>query len=328
MDSEKKSSRKIDKTIGLSEGDADSSELVELSDTSTEDEVGFELVELPDTSAEDEDSFELVEVTDAPTGDQGYDFFLGPRIRLSHREINQLKKVLDEQFYGHDHRTAIIKYYDIPDSISHLDGFELRVSDTDNVRKLTQIPYIVEQFNGRVLVKIGPHDLSGVGGVRIREAIIQDLVKAALAHHGLADKTYRDVDVCANISVRGRKQMLLGFFSRKDPGSHQNAFIKVAGDESLTRWEPRDGPQSFFNDTICAMAVTVMSALFEYGLKEGKIHNSEQATQLILKSEAIKGIFDTLLQIKDGRMDYLVDQVNEQKDDILTPTRDKGHSPQ
>lgn len=316
MDSEKKSSIKTDKTIGLSEGEGEDCESIEPDDASTGDEY----------TAED---FELVELTDTPTGDQGHNFLLGPRIRLSHREINQLKKVLDAQFHGNDHRTATIGYYDIPASISDLPGFELNASDPANDRKLKQIPVIVEEFNERVLVKIEPHDLSGVGGIRIREAIIQDLVNRALVSNNI-EKNYRDVDVCANLSVRGRKQMLLGFFSRKDPGSHQNAFIKVAGEGSLTRWEPRDGPQSFFNDTICAMAVTVMSALFEYGLRTGKINNSEQATQLILKSEAIKGIFDTLLKMEDDRITYLVAQVNDQKDTILglTSTSDKEPSPQ
>lgn len=129
--------------------------------------------------------------------------------------------------------------------------------------------------------------------------------------------------------VRGRKQMLLGFFSRKDPGSHQNAFIKVANEKSLTRWEPRDGPQSFFNDTICAMATTVMLALFEYGLKKGTIKSSTQATRLILKSEVIKGLFDALLKSKRDRVKNLVDNINAKKDEIIdASTSDKGHSPQ
>lgn len=190
--------------------------------------------------------------------DQGYGLDLGERIRLGASDMSQLHDVLTGKLCeGMQLEQPSVMYLNFQDQITKDPRFKLDASKQGNYSKMSSVKVVVEQTsNGRVLVKVGPHDLSGVGGAQVRERIVTDLVNQALAQQGI-HKSYKDVDVSANLGVRGRMQMLLGLFTRNDPGSHQNAYIKVAGEEHFTRWEPRKGPQSFFNDTICAMATTV-----------------------------------------------------------------------
>lgn len=164
-----------------------------------------------------DDDFEVVEALDqskVDNMDQGYKLLIGNEIRLDRYNIAYLKAALDWKFEQTDQGAD----YPVPPvnpinsaprfSISSEDARRLNVNPGVE-KKLEEIPVTVEQVNGRVIVKIGPHDLSGVGGIRIRENIIKHLVKQALDKKGITNKTYDNVDVCANISVRDKAIFLL-----------------------------------------------------------------------------------------------------------------------
>lgn len=155
---------------------------------------------------------------------------------------------------------------------------------SDN-EKLQQIPVTVEPLgiDGKYLVKVGPCDLSGVGGHKVRNEIIQKLVEQALKDEGI-NKSYEEVNVSACVKVRGQAQMIKGAFkdNREQAGAHHNAYVKTAGETTLTHWEPRNGPQPFYNDSICAYVVCAITSMFEQGIRDKKITSSQQATKSIL----------------------------------------------
>jgi hypothetical protein len=74
-----------------------------------------------------------------------------------------------------------------------------------------------------------------------------------------------------------------------------NAYIKVNGEDTLTHWEPRRGPQGFLNDTICAVSMAVGTTMFEESVRHGHLAgepltSSRQATTHILKGDALKSM--------------------------------------
>lgn len=170
---------------------------------------------------------------------------------------------------------------------------------------------VILQENGLTLVKVGPCDLSGMGGHDNRKALIKNLVTDALTRVN-SKKKFEDVNVSACVGVRGRSQMVTGLFKsdktkREQSGTHMNAYIKTKGENDLTHWEPREGPQGLFNDTICAMVVSVTTSLFEQKVMSKGIpsnYSSKTATIKILKNPELKKTFDLIMLAKKG-----VDQV-------------------
>lgn len=168
----------------------------------------------------------------------------------------------------------------------------------------------VINHNGKTLVKVGPCDLSGIGRHLKRKEFIKNLVNDALQQADIK-KTYEEVNVSACVGVRGRWQMFTGFFKnnetiQKEQGRHMNAYIKTAGESDLELWEPREGPQGFFNDTICGMVIAVGTNLFEHHVMTKETYSSKQATQDILKNKAFKKIFDKVLSITRNKIAELV----------------------
>lgn len=233
-------------------------------------------------------------------GHQGHGMYLGQRIKINREEMEQLKEIMDKEINKNMPVSASKKY-----NVAHYPK-DLRISKDSE--KLKQIPVSVERLDqGGILVKIGPCDLSGVGGHQIREELIKDLVTQALKENNI-NKKYIEVGVSALIGVRGRSQMAKGFFTdtRIEPGAHMNAYIKTDKEKHLTHWEPRNGPQSFFNDTICSLVTCVVTSLFENGIRTSTIDSSKEATHSILKNPDLKEIFNDLLDRTTDRITNLI----------------------
>jgi hypothetical protein len=190
---------------------------------------------------------------------------------------------------------------------------------------------LVMNEDKKIIVRVGPYDLSGVGGHDVRRAIIKDAVNYALTNAGMKSETgapitFDDVNVAAQISVRGRAQMIpdkvlkliQGIINRFIPfltpfnyylkereitnkfvaGTHQNAYVKMAHETVLDHWEPRTkkGPQGFFNDTICAMVSIGSTHLFENKvMSQHPPLSTQDAKKEILLSKPFKKIFDHVL---------------------------------
>lgn len=217
----------------------------------------------------------------------------GDRIKINPAEMTLLKDIIDTEI-NPPHAPVDLKVYSVAGT--EIDG--LKIAKT--LPRLSQIQVRIEKIEGRVLVKVGPNDLSGVGGHTVREQIIRDVVSQALKAEGMdKEYNYESVNVSACVGVRGRAQMFKGIFfnnragSATDmtPGSHMNAYVKTAGEMQLTHWEPRKGPQAFYNDTICAMVTSTATSLFEKGVRDGSMTDSAQATTDILKNPELKRTF-------------------------------------
>lgn len=238
---------------------------------------------------------------------EGFQNKLGSRVKLGRSEMEELKLIVDKEintnFTKQDFFT--ITY----DKLKAINGLTISTSSP----KLQMIAVTIESIDNRILVKVGPCDLSGVGGHKVREEIIKNLVDQALAKKGLDKKshTFETVNVSACVGVRGRMQMAVGFFvnNRDDNGTHMNAYVKTANEQHLTHWEPRQGPQRFFNDTICAMVTSVATSLFEKGIRTNEITKSDDATNKILKNPSLLEIFDHILSVTKDRINTLVSQI-------------------
>lgn len=248
---------------------------------------------------------------------QQFGNYLGERIRLNKEEMTKLKIIIDKGI-GQTVTSSTASSFNV-----NTKDITLQISP-DN-KKLKNIPIDIEIINGRTLVKIGPCDLSGVGGHSVREQIIQDLVRQALSARGI-NKTYEEVDISACVAVRGRAQMIKGIVinTREEIAQHANAYIKTANEKTLTHWETRNGPQSFFNDTICAMAICATTSLFEKGIREGTIHSSKDATTSILKSTKLKELFDYLLSNSKERITNLVQDIKTRMLSLPTEREKQG----
>ena len=234
---------------------------------------------------------------------QGHGMYIEDRIKLGVKVMAVLKKIIDDEISPEMGEIKSETY-----SVIHFPA-DLKVPK-EHI-KLKDIPVVVEQLeNGNVLVKVGPFDLSGVGGHQVREEIIKDLVNQALKKNNI-EKSYEEVNVSASIGVRGRAQMIESLFidNRDKVGSHMNAYVKTANESQLTHWEPRNGPQSFFNDTICSMVTCVVTSLFEQGIRTDRIHSSQEATQSILKNPELKETFNRLLDSACHRITNLINDV-------------------
>jgi hypothetical protein len=234
---------------------------------------------------------------------QGHGMWLGDRIKLAALEMMQLKEIIDKEINS---ALSIVagQYFNVEAScISNL------CLPADN-KKLSNISVIVEELDGRILVKVGPCDLSGVGSHDTREQIIKNLVNQALKAKKLdaLEHTFENVNVSACVGVRGLLQVALGLFSnnRESPATHMNAYVKTSHDKGLTHWEPRQGPQRWHNDTICAMVTSVATSIFEQGIRRNTIKSAAQATTEILKSELLIKMFDDLLAKTKDRITDLV----------------------
>lgn len=277
-----------------------------------------------------DDDFDLIGSDEIPTivyGENlnpGFGVDLDKEIKLTVHQMRELKEMIDLEInpslaQSKEKKAGSASLLDIP-----LEE-QFTVSAQDNIRitldnvKLKAIQVRVEEINeGDVLVKVGPCDLSGVGGHRVREQIIKDLVNQALAKtlnsdHSVQKYTFETVNVSACVGVRGRLQMFLGFFAnnREQRGAHMNAYVKTAGEEHLTHWEPRQGPQRFFNDTICAIVTSTTTSIFEKGIREHSIHSSAQATTDILKHPRLVEIFDAILNSIKDRTVQLVTKIKD-----------------
>ena len=234
---------------------------------------------------------------------QGHDMMLGTRIKLAIPEMTQLKGIIDSQINKGYKETEPQNFNVETNKIKNL-----RISLDHN--KLNDIPVAIEDLNGRLLVKVGPCDLSGVGGHSVRAQIIKNVVDQALKAKDL-DYNFEKVNVSACVAVRGRAQMALGLFSnnREETGSHMNAYVKTDQETSLTHWEPRKGPQRWYNDTICAMVTSTTTSLFEKRIRENTLQSASQATTEILKNPSLVTIFDKLLAQTKERITGLIDNI-------------------
>lgn len=239
--------------------------------------------------------------------DQGYGMALGARIRLGLIEMRQLKAIIDKEINPQFNAGVEPQCFNV--RVNNISGIRLSATNA----KLTDIPVVVEDMAGRILVKVGPCDLSGVGGHLVREQMIKDLVNQALEHGGydLSTADFTSVNVSACVGVRGRLQMAQGFFAsnRERDGEHMNAYVKTAGESHLTHWEPRQGPQRFFNDTVCAMVTSTTTSLFEQGIRDNSIDSSAQATMSILRNSTLVTIFDAIVSSTKERVTQLVDGI-------------------
>ena len=239
---------------------------------------------------------------------QGHGMFLGNRIKLAMPEMVQLKEIVDAEINA-DYMALEPAVFDAnPANITNL-----RITAANG--KLKGIAVAIEEVGKELLVKVGPCDLSGVGGHMVRQQIIKDVVNQALVAKGysLAEHNFENVNVSACVGVRGRLQMFQGMFfnNRETAGHHMNAYVKTSNETGLTHWEPRKGPQRFFNDTICAMVTSTTTSLFEKGIRENTIHSSQQATDNILRSPKLLEIFDNLLARTKERISDLVEGIKE-----------------
>ncbi|MDP3270098.1 MAG: hypothetical protein Q8M40_13750 [Legionella sp.] len=234
-------------------------------------------------------------------------------VRLGIRQINELKNVFDNKLNESMGNEIEKLQLEAP----HL--FNVDVNSISNLKlttthaKLQNIPVKVEHCNSRYLVTVGPCDLSGVGGHQVREHIIKNLVNQALTRNEI-NSDYEEVNVSACVGVRGRWQMAAGFFknNRSSDGSHMNAYIKTDGENHLTHWEPRNGPQRFFDDSICAVVVATATFVFEKGVLNNTIHNSNDATENIMKNPDFKTLFDEFLKLTENKIMHLFAWVKEQ----------------
>ena len=192
----------------------------------------------------------------------------------------------------------------------------------NSTKNIGGIPVQIIQQGEKTLVKVGPCDLSGVGGHTKREEILRKLVEQALLDHGV-DKSYEEVNISACVGVRGRMQKAFSWFMKNNEGSHMNGYIKTAGESFLTHWEPRKGPQSFFNDTICSMVISTATSLFEHNVmkQQDGTYSSEQATVEILKVKKMKSLFDRFLASVGKKINDLVNEFKEFKNDDCGPPK-------
>ena len=208
----------------------------------------------------------------------------------------------------------------------------------------------------KVFARVGPVDLSRVGGHAVRQSLIENAVNAALKHYDLKNSTdtplkYEDVNVAAQTGVRGRAQLVTDFLKKifaainpwdtvakaeerlkRLPGHHMNAYVKVAGEKKLTHWEPRQGPQKWYNDTICAMVTVASTCLFEYEVMSPnapKNYNSLKATNAILKNKEFGGIFDKVLNTEKTKVSTLVKETLffKEKNETLRQESKQDKSP-
>jgi hypothetical protein len=182
---------------------------------------------------------------------------------------------------------------------------------------------IITCKNGQTLVKVGPCDLSGVGGHENRKELIKKIVNHALKVHA-PRLSYDNVHVSASVAVRSFSQVIANSFSffestqqkdRKAKGSRMNAYIKTAGEAQLTHWDPQDGPEGFWSN-LSDKVIAAVTQLFEYKVKnigENGRYPSEQATTDILKSPIIKSVFKKLPRDSKECTDTLVTMVNQMK---------------
>jgi hypothetical protein len=269
----------------------------------------------------DEDEVEgFLQVNDN-NKDDPYSWLYG-RTKLSLTELKHFKSCLD----------------------SEINQSPIASVKNDSFPSKTDIPISIEKIGTQILVKVGPWNLGNVGGDKRRKAIIENLVNEALKKEGYND-SFDNVYVSACIGVRGRVQMakqmaqpVISFFSRKPsgqevdtdynamPGGHMNAYIK-SPKEPLTHLEPRNGPQPFFNDTICSLVVGVITWCFEKLVREGK-QPSRKDIQEIFTSKELCTIFDTYLKSKEKeRIKELVSRVKQIPQNWLKKNSEDGKSP-
>lgn len=266
----------------------------------------------------DIDDFEVIDSKNNGDEDGIYDC-LPKTIRLSPTQAYNIKDKIDKILNPDIKNEPITPRVQFKTS---KEGSGITIKTYKNIHKresllakLNSIPVFIEEIGGKVLVKVGPCDLSGFGGHTVREAIIKQIVDAALqkkfAHKKL---TFDDVYISACVGVRGRAQMISGFFkdNRYQDGLHMNAYIKCAGETHLTHWEPRKGPQSFFNDTVCAVVVSLATSLFEHKVRKGEINSSKVATTEILKSKTLKRIVSEFLNAVSERYETLLGGVKNE----------------
>lgn len=241
-------------------------------------------------------------------------YLLDHNLKLSSSEMIYLKEIIDDkinQNISEKKETDELKI-----SIQALEKLD-QVTRSILDKKLTKlIPVEIESINEKIiLVKIGPCDLSGVGGHVVREALIKDLVNQALRKKGFDGYDFKNVSVSACVGVRGRAQMVTGRFfeNRGCDGAHMNAYIKTKNEDHLTHWEPRKGPQRFFNDTICGIVVSTITSLFEKEIRNETITSADEATKKILKNLSLVEVFDNILKATENRMQVLIDGIQKIK---------------
>lgn len=214
-------------------------------------------------------------------------------------EILPLKHTID-QFINRNQEQQEIKNYR---------NYQLKKSNG----LIENIPYYVEKYFDRVLIKIGPCDLAGVGGHIERERIIKDVVVKALEDSKIDNKyNYNNVYVSACVGVRGRLQRLNPLWllpNYRGYGNHMTAYFKTSAGE-LTYWDPRTGPQRPTDDTICGWCVAAATSVFEEGFRRNIIRNVDNAINTF-NSKKFEHIFDSLQRENDNYDAYLSKQINE-----------------
>jgi len=176
--------------------------------------------------------------------------------RLGFQGMSVINKVIIGELLKSNEQLKITHQYDsfsiFPEKYKFL--------ETKNAINDNKIPVqITINEKRKVFVRVGPCDLSGAGKHAAREEIIKYAVNDALANAGLTGKTFENVNVSVQVGVRGRLQVLTGYFttlfdkiarlcrSEKNyktyvqmaVGTHQNAYVKTEAEPILTHWEPR-----------------------------------------------------------------------------------------
>lgn len=234
-------------------------------------------------------------------------FSLDNNLKLSLTEISYFKQIIDEKIN--------------PDQlVSNAECLKLNSECVENSLsadhpRLMGIPVQIIPINHSLLVKVGPCDLSGVGGHPLRKEIVKNLVNDALQQYRSkygVDYTFNNVNVSACVGVRGRLQMVQGmFFDNKNlHGNHMNAYIKTEYEDELCLWEPRQGPQPFFNDTMCAVVISVTTSIFEKKIRDQRICDCKEATTSILRDPQIAELFQQLLIPDTNKLDKLLENIN------------------
>ncbi len=271
-----------------------------------------------DNDADLEDDADYGDARDE-SHDLDSNFSLSHTLKLGVKGIIDLKALLDKELSKNFASTPCTSQKPTTFTYNGGEHDSLKISTTS--KKLQDIPVIIENTaSGTLLVKVGPCDLSYVGGHEARAIIIQNLVTQALQKNGEEGVSFNDVNVSACIGVRGRWQQVTNSFpyfyeNREQAGTHMNAYVKTTGEKALTHWEPRSGPQHWYDDSICAMVVATITSLFEHKVRMNSVNSSTAETHDILENPELVSIFDYIRSAASNRINHLLENLQS----LLSP---------
>lgn len=142
----------------------------------------------------------------------------------------------------------------------------------------------VEKIGSRVLVCFVQYvNLINIPRERHQDRI-KELVLDVLKQVKIPNATFESVYVSACAQVNDGAD-----------GQYANAFVKCPGENTLSRWEPKDGSELYSNNSICDMVIDTVTAQFEHGVRRGiwDGKNSYCAEQQTLKHKRLNEAFRT-----------------------------------